>query len=53
MHIPDRVADGFEEALTLLLDAGFEQVSYFLNRKRYEIPIVDALASLKPREPVS
>jgi len=52
-HIPDRVADGFEEALTLLLDAGFEQVSYFLNRRRYEIPIVDALASLKPREPVS
>ena len=45
-HRPDRVADGFESALQLLQQCGFESVSIFLDRKRQEVPIEVALASL-------
>lgn len=45
-HQPDRVADGFEAALQLLLDCDYSHVSYFLNRQRHEVPIQDAIASL-------
>ncbi|MDR2463601.1 MAG: histidinol-phosphatase [Verrucomicrobiales bacterium] len=46
-HEPSRVADHYEEALTLLQDCGFVNVSVFLDRRRRDIPITDALASLR------
>ncbi len=46
-HVPRRVGDGFATALGLLRDVGYVNVSLFLDRKRREIPISDALASLK------
>jgi histidinol-phosphatase (PHP family) len=42
-HKPGRVGDGFEEALKLLSEAGFEKVSYFKERKRVDVAIADAL----------
>jgi histidinol-phosphatase (PHP family) len=46
-HRPARVADRYEQALRLLDELGFESVSYFLDRRRTEVPITDALASLR------
>ncbi len=48
-HEPDRVADGYDKALQLLLECGFTHVSFFLGRKRQEVLIEDALASLVDR----
>lgn len=45
-HEPSRVADRFGEALRLLESCGYQTVSFFLNRKRQEIPIEAAVASL-------
>jgi histidinol-phosphatase (PHP family) len=45
-HKPTRVAADFEDALDLLKDLGFTHVSIFLDRKRQDIPIVQARASL-------
>ena len=50
-HVPHRVADGFEEALSLLLRSGFTRVSYFLERTRHDLCIQDALDSLLPSRP--
>ncbi len=46
-HVPDRVADRFEGAMDLLEQAGYREVSFFLNRKRLDIAICEARASLK------
>lgn len=46
-HTPQRVADGYAVALRTLLAAGYANVSYFLDRKRHDVPIADALASLR------
>jgi histidinol-phosphatase (PHP family) len=46
-HRPARVADRFEEALQLLDELGFETVSYFVNRRRQDVSIADALSSLR------
>lgn len=45
-HVPERVGDGYATALRLLRDCGYENVSYFLDRKRTDVPISAALASL-------
>lgn len=45
-HHPSRVADGFESALRLLKECGFESVSYFTHRDRQEVSIDAALESL-------
>ena len=45
-HQPDRVADGYETALQLLADCGYTKVSFYLNRRRQDVSIEDALASL-------
>ena len=45
-HEPDRVADGYESALQLLLECGYAHVNFFLERKRQEVTIHEALASL-------
>jgi histidinol-phosphatase (PHP family) len=47
-HRPGRVADRYEEALRLLAEMGFKTVSLFLDRRRSEVPIAEALASLLP-----
>ena len=46
-HRSTRVGEHFVTALNNLTEAGYEQVSYFLNRKRIDLNISDVLASLK------
>jgi histidinol-phosphatase (PHP family) len=45
-HRPDRVGDKYDVALRMLQAVGFQEVSYFLERKRQTIPLKTALASL-------
>lgn len=45
-HRPARVGDGYAHALHTLREAGYREVSYFLDRRRQTVPIPDALASL-------
>jgi len=45
-HIPQRVGDDFSKAYDLLEQAGFTTISYFLERKRHELAITEARASL-------
>lgn len=49
-HRPSRVADGFETALEMLREVGYQEVSLFLERKRQTIPLDVALASLRQIE---
>jgi histidinol-phosphatase (PHP family) len=44
-HVPQRVGDGYETALHQLSAAGYDEVSYFIDRKRRTLPIQDALDS--------
>jgi histidinol-phosphatase (PHP family) len=46
-HVPTRVADQFLEAYALLEEAGYDEVSIYLQRKPIKIPIQSARASLK------
>ncbi len=52
-HQPERVADGYEFALELLSACGFETVNFFLEHRRHEVRIQDALASLVVRSTVT
>lgn len=45
-HIPQRVGAGYAKALRLLVDAGYSEVSYFIDRQRQTVPIQAALDSL-------
>ncbi len=45
-HIARRVGDGYVTALRLLESAGYQNVSFFLDRKRQDVPIQAALESL-------
>lgn len=45
-HLPTRVADGYETAMGILQQAGYEHVNFFLERKRQQVPIEDAINSL-------
>ncbi|MGL5017346.1 MAG: histidinol-phosphatase [Luteolibacter sp.] len=45
-HVPHRVGDGYPKALRLLQRTGYEEVSYFLDRKRHTVPIEAALRQL-------
>ncbi len=45
-HDPHRVSANFEDALELLANAGYTQVSFFLNRQRQDHPIDRVLDSL-------
>jgi histidinol-phosphatase (PHP family) len=45
-HVPERVGDGYAEALRLLDWAGYREVSFFVDRQRHSVPIPDALASM-------
>jgi histidinol-phosphatase (PHP family) len=46
-HRPHRAGAEYPRALRMMQGAGYDQVSFFLNRQRHEIPITDALASLE------
>ena len=46
-HRPERTGDLYPEALETLRRAGYEEVSFFLNRQRQKVPITEALASLE------
>jgi histidinol-phosphatase (PHP family) len=46
-HVPHRVGDGYPKALRLLQQAGYTEVSYFLDRKRQTVPIQAALRQLE------
>ena len=46
-HVPERVGDGYVRALNLLRDAGYSDVSFFIDRQRQTLPIAAALASLR------
>ncbi len=50
-HVPERVGDQFETALHHLEVAGYATVSLFRHRKRRELAITDALASLQTITP--
>ncbi len=52
-HQPNRVSDGYEQALQLLSECGYEHVSFFLERKRNDVAIADALESLVSRSSVN
>lgn len=45
-HTPSRVADGYETAMRLLKSVGYTKVNFFLDRKRQEVAINDALQTL-------
>ena len=45
-HQPKRVGDLYPEALATLAEAGYREVSFFLNRRRQTVPITEAAASL-------
>lgn len=45
-HCPERVGDGYAEAIDLLDEAGYENVSLFLDRKRRDFSLQEARASL-------
>lgn len=51
-HEPRRVGDGFHEALYLLESCGYEDISFFVNRVRQDVPIPVARERLQPRQPV-
>ena len=45
-HTPSRVGDGYETALELLAECGYESISYFAARNRQDVNIQTALRSL-------
>lgn len=46
-HHPDRVAEGYEDAMQELQNAGYTEINFFLDRQRQTVAITDALASLR------
>lgn len=49
-HVPQRVGADFDQAFTLLEDAGYTEASLFLQRQRQTIPISTARACLNGRD---
>ena len=48
-HDPHRVGADFDKALAMLQNAGYERVSYFIDRQRQDLPIREvSLASRQP-----
>lgn len=45
-HVPHRVGDGYITALNLLEQAGYKEVSFFIDRERHDVAIPAARASL-------
>ena len=51
-HVPERVGADFDDALDLLSECGYDEISFFVNRKRRDVSIDAAKASLKKAERV-
>ncbi len=49
-HEPERVGEGFFEALDLLEQCGYDRISFYVNRVRTDVPIWAARDRLRPRE---
>ena len=49
-HEPERVGEGFFEALDLLEQCGYERISFYVNRVRTDVPITAARDRLRPRQ---
>ena len=47
-HQPGRVGENFDQALALLAAAGYQNISFFRERKRFDIPLAAARISLEP-----
>jgi histidinol-phosphatase (PHP family) len=45
-HEPGRVAADFGQAFTTLQEVGYTHTSYFLERRRIDVPLDQAIASL-------
>jgi histidinol-phosphatase (PHP family) len=45
-HVPNRVAEGYLDAMTTLEQVGYTEINFFLDRKRQTVAIADAKASL-------
>lgn len=52
-HTPTRVGEGFAEALEAMATAGYESVSLFRERRRREVPLGAAKASLRHQAELS
>jgi histidinol-phosphatase (PHP family) len=50
-HQPQRVGERFDEALALLAQCGFRQVSHFLKRQRHDVSITSARRTLRQAVP--
>lgn len=50
-HTPGRVSADFEDALDLVEQAGYSEISYFINRTRHSLSVIDARAALRPAVP--
>ncbi len=46
-HVPERVGDGYEEALELLSRSGYREVTYFVERKPKQVSIHAALGIVR------
>jgi histidinol-phosphatase (PHP family) len=44
-HVPERVGDGYLAAMHTLKQAGYKEVSYFIDRQRHSLAIDNAIAS--------
>ncbi len=49
-HDAHRVGADFDQALALMQAAGYERVSYFIDRRRYDLPIRDVVLSTRARQ---
>ena len=49
-HDAHRVGADFDQALALMQAAGYERVSYFIDRRRHDLPIRDVVLSTRTRQ---
>ena len=51
-HIPQRVGEGYLDALALLERCGYDRVAYFVDRQRRYVAIADAVSLLAAADEV-
>lgn len=49
-HEPERVGEGFFDALDLLERCGYDRISFYVNRVRTDVPITIARERMQPRQ---
>ncbi len=52
-HVPERVGNGYLKAMQLLQGAGYQEVNYFIDRKRHTIQLEDAMESITAASPTA